>query len=275
MSKRLHNDYGFTLIEVLVAIAVSGFVIIGLGQLFSASIFSYSLQDQLTEMNQNAKFTLKELSDVLQQAGANCELINSDSLDKDTIIRITTTGATCTLSVKINPRGGIYQIPMQTVLNTTVKCSLMVLNGYSFLYADKLGKLPNSSTSNTRSVKIYSLDSVNISKNIVFFHGGSSIKDTFLSGDGVYSFMVNKYYLKGDSLCLNNDTNVIAENIDSLKVIFYKNDGSTITTDWKTMWSTKITVRARTSISDPKYNEYSDHRHRLLLTYSLRLKNKV
>jgi len=276
MEKNKSQYTGFTLVEVLVAIAISGLIIIGLTRLFSTAINSYSLQDQLTEMNQNARFTIKELSDVIQQAGANCALINTDTLNNDTIIKVSSTASRCTVTVKVNPRGGLYQIPIQTVLNTTTaRCSLSVNNGYSFRYADKLGKVPNSSSSSTRQVKIYTLDSVNTSTNKIFFHGGSSTTDTFYVSDGVYSFNINKYYLKGDSLCMGNDTNVIAENIDSLKITFLQNNGVTSTTQWNSMWSARITVRATTSLADMKYNEYSDHKHRLLLTYAFRLKNKV
>jgi prepilin-type N-terminal cleavage/methylation domain-containing protein len=270
------QNTGFTLIEVLVAIAISGLIIIGLTRMLSTALFTYSLQDQLTEMNQNARFTIKELGDVFLQAGANCALINTDSLDNDTIIKVSSTASRCTVTVKVNPRGGLYQIPVQAVLNTTTaRCSLSVNSSYSFRYADKLGKVPNSSSSSTRQVKNYTLDSVNTSTNKIFFHGGSSTKDTFYVSDGVYSFTINKYYLKGDSLCLGNDSTVIAENIDSLNVTFLKNNGVTPTTQWKDMWSARITVRATTSLADPKYNEYSDHKHRLLLTYAFRLKNKV
>jgi prepilin-type N-terminal cleavage/methylation domain-containing protein len=268
------QNTGFTLIEVLVAIAISGLIIIGLTRMLSTALFTYSLQDQLTEMNQNARFTIKELGDVILQAGANCALINNDSLDNDTIIKVSSSASKCTVTVKVNPRGGLYQIPVQTILNDA-RCSLSVSNGYSFRYADKIGKLPNSSTSNIRPVKIYTLDSVNVRSNRIYFHGGSSTKDTFYVNDGVYSFTINKYYLKGDSLCLGNDTNVIAENIDSLKVTFLQNNGVTTTTQWKNIWSARITVRATTSLADPKYNEYSDHKHRILLTYAFRLKNKV
>ncbi|HAJ80649.1 MAG TPA: hypothetical protein DCO75_12860 [Fibrobacteres bacterium] len=270
------QNTGFTLIEVLVAIAISGLIIIGLTRMLSTALFTYSLQDQLTEMNQNARFTIKELSDVILQAGANCALINNDSLDKDTIIKVSSPASKCTVTVKVNPRGvnprgGLYQIPVKTAAS---RCSLSVSNGYSFRYADKIGQLPNSSTSSTRPIKIYSLDSVNVRSNMIYFHGGST-NDTFYVNDGVYSFTINKYYLKGDSLCLGNDSTVIAENIDSLNVTFLQNNGVTTTTQWKDMWSARITVRATTSLADPKYNEYSDHKHRLLLTYAFRLKNKV
>ena len=85
MNTNRHNRAGgFTLLELLVGVGVSAILILGLTRLFSATLNSYSLQDQLTEMNQNAKFAMKEFSNVLMQAGADCILVDGDTLKKDT-----------------------------------------------------------------------------------------------------------------------------------------------------------------------------------------------
>src|SRR5512136_1126033 len=72
---------GFTLLEVMIALGVASLVLLGLMRFYSTMLKSYSLQDQLTEMNQNGKYVVKELSEILSQAGADCMAINSDSTD--------------------------------------------------------------------------------------------------------------------------------------------------------------------------------------------------
>jgi prepilin-type N-terminal cleavage/methylation domain-containing protein len=263
---------GFTLIEIIIGLGISAILVLGLTRLCSVMLNSYSLQEQLTEMNQNAKFTIKEVSDVLMQAGADCELVN-DSLEKDTLLKVA--GAPCdSFTIKVNPRGGFFTVTKQCTLNTSVaSCSLQVDNAYAFRFANKLGKIPEASTAPSRSVKTYTLNGVNLVNNKISITGGGS-GDIFYKNDGLYSFNFQRYYLNGTNLCLNNDTNVLAENIDTFKVTFMDSTGSS-TTSWQLMKSVALFVDATTSLQDMRYTKYSDHRRHLPLTYTFRLKNKI
>jgi prepilin-type N-terminal cleavage/methylation domain-containing protein len=263
---------GFTLIEVLIGIGISAILILGLTRLFSATLNSYSLQEQLTEMNQNAKFAMKEISDVLMQAGADCQLVNGDTLDKDTFFLVASTPPCTSFTIRVNPRGGFYTVT-NAFKKTVAKCSVQVDNSYAFRYADKLGKIPESNSSPSRSVVIYSLDGIDSAHNKICITGAN---DSFYVGDGLYSFCSQSYYLKGANLCLNSDTNVMAENIDSLKITFMDSAG-TSTTIWSKIMSAKLVVEATTSVPDNRYVNppWNDHRRRLNLTYQFRLKNKV
>jgi prepilin-type N-terminal cleavage/methylation domain-containing protein len=268
----IHN--GFSLLELLIAIVISSFIILGLSRLYSASLWSYSLQEQMSEMNQNAKFTIKELSDILQQAGADCAEVNSDTLDRDTITKFSND----TLIIKVNPRGGLFIFSVKTPFGAAATCSLAVPNANNFRYASLLGQVPCPTAPTSRKVRTYSLSGINSTSNKICISGGA-VTDTFFVGDAIYSFERQRYYRNGTNVCLNNDTNVIAENIDSLGFIFYNRSGtaiaSTSSTLWVDSWSVKITVRATTAVPDNRYNGYSDHRRRVLLTYTLRMKNKV
>jgi prepilin-type N-terminal cleavage/methylation domain-containing protein len=270
--KTTSNNRGFTLIEVLIGLGVSAILVLGLTRLLTATLNSYSLQDQLTEMNQNAKFAMKEISDVLMQAGADCQLVNSDTLDKDTLIKVTGTQPCTSFTIKINPRGGFYTVT-NAFKKTVAKCSVQVDNSWAFRFADKLGKIPESNSSPSRSVVVYSLDGIDSAHNKICITG---VNDSFYVGDGLYSFCSQRYYLKGANLCLNSDTNVMAENIDSLKITFMDSSG-TSTTSWNLMKSVMLVVEATTSVPDNRYVNppWNDHRRRLNLTYQFRLKNKV
>ena len=277
MKKPFLKNPGFTLIEVMIGLGVSAILVLGLTRLFSATLNSYSLQEQLTEMNQNAKFAIKEISDVLMQAGADCELV-TDTLEKDNIIQIDTTAPSpCdSFVIKVNPRGGLFIVPQPCTLNTSVaSCSLQVDKAKAFLFANKLGKIPESNSAPTHSIKTYSLLGVDTVKNKIIITGGIP-KDTFRVGDGLYSFNSQSYYLLGTNLCLNSDTNVMAENIDSLKITFMDSTGAT-TKKWGFMKSVKLIVEATTSLPDNRYSNppWNDHRRRLKLTYQFSLKNKV
>jgi prepilin-type N-terminal cleavage/methylation domain-containing protein len=271
---------GFTLIEVLIGIGISAILILGLTRLLSATLNSYSLQEQLTEMNQNAKFAMKELSDVLMQAGADCQLV-SDTLDLDTIISVVSAPPCSSFTIKVNPRGGFFTFTSKCTLNTSsASCSIQVDNALPFLPANKIGRIPEDSSANAvphRYVKTYTLKGIDTLNNKVIITGGAS-GDIFFAGDGIYSFNSQSYYLKGTNLCLNSDTNVLAENIDSLKITFMDSAGTTINSSsyiWSPVKSVKLFVDGITSLPDNRYNGYGDHHRHLPLTYQFRLKNKV
>jgi prepilin-type N-terminal cleavage/methylation domain-containing protein len=257
---------GFSLIEVIIALSISSLILIFLTRLFSVSLNSYNLQEQLADMNQNAKFTIKEMSDLLMQAGADLQIIDSDSLDKDTIIIPDGTSLSCTgFKIKINPRGGLFYIP-QTI--TPAVCSIQVENASAFRLATKLQKIPGPNSK--LPVKIYTLTRYDSLTNFVVFNPA----DTFTEGDAIASIIYSHYYKNGTNLCLDNDTNIVAENIDTLAITFLDVDGDP-TRSWNNMRSVKITVCARTSLPDRKYKGYPDHYRRIILHHEFRLRNKV
>ena len=260
---------GFTLIEIMIALAISGLLLVGLTKIYTTMVNSYSLQDQLTEMNQNAKFTIKEISDVLMQSGADCGAVNGDTLDKDTIIL---SAASNDFTIKVNPRGGVYTIPRDTIINTSTPCSLKVDNAYAFRLATKIGHVPAMKYPAVK-VKTYTLLGIDSANNKLCISGGIA-GDNFYQNDAVYSFTYHRYYLNGTDLCLDSSGNVLAENIDSLKVTFLDSAG-TATTKWTKMSFVNLIVESMTNIADNRYNGYADHRRRLKLTYQFRLKNKV
>lgn len=269
-----NRNQGFTLVEVMIALAVSGILLVGLTKLYTLMLKSYSLQEELTEMNQNAKFTIKEISDILTQAGADCAAMNSDTTDKDTIIKVTGDPPYSDFTLRINPRGGLFIITMKQPIGA--QCSVQVSNVANFRVAKKLGQLPYAVTVPTRTtVRIYNLDSIHTTNSNIFISGGAAT-DTFFVNDAIYSFDTCRYYLNGTNLCLNADTNVLAENIDSFKVTFFDvagNSSITSTPPWLTMRSASMVVVATTATPDCKYP--GDGKRRLKLSYKFRLKNKV
>jgi prepilin-type N-terminal cleavage/methylation domain-containing protein len=266
MAVKKIKPQGFTLVELLVAIAISSLALIMLTRLFSVSLHSYNAQEQLTDMNQNARYTVRELSDILMQAGADLQLVNLDTLDRDTIIVPDGGGAECSgFIIKINPRGGICQIPAPI---TTKVCSLEVKDARAFDHADSIQRVP--ALGSTMPLSYYALLRLNTTQNFIVF----SPADSFKRDDAVCSFVKRHYYLSGTNLCFDNDTNVIAENIDSLSILFLDRNGSP-TAEWAKMRSVKLLVRVKTGLPDRRYNEYADHCRRVTLTYEFRLRNKV
>jgi len=266
ISKKRKNTAGFTLVELVIAFGISALVLVILTRLLSMSLFSCSLQDQLAEMNQNARFTVRELGDILSQAGADLQIMTIASLDKDTIIVPEGNTAQCTgFTVKINPRGGIYEFPRSI---TSAICTLKVEDASKFRYADKVARIPGIRS--TLPVKIYELKEVNENANYIVFKPD----DSFFMGDALCAFIKTRYFLNGTDLCIDDTSNVIAENIDSLSIVFLDKDGNP-TAVWVNMRSAELLVRTKTAQPDNRYNGYADHCRRVTLTYNFRLRNKI
>jgi hypothetical protein len=259
---------GLSIVELLIGIAISGLALVLLSRLLSVSLNAYNLQEQIADMNQNARYTLNELSDVIMQAGSNLQVMDADSLDRDTIIVPDGGKSKCSgFTIKFNPRGGFYQFPQKAGSPTPI-CSIYVESARDFLYATKLQRIPNNGTS--RGLKFYKIVSLDTVSNFIVF----SPADSFMRGDAVCSFDKNRYYLNNTNLCLNTDDNVISENIDSLSIEFMDKDYKP-TAQWSKIMTTKIVVRARTALPDKNYKGYKDHFHRVKLQYEFRLRNKL
>jgi prepilin-type N-terminal cleavage/methylation domain-containing protein len=256
---------GFTLVELIVAMGVSALVLVFLTRLFSASLSGSTLQEQISDMNQNARYAIRELGDLLMQSGADLQITYLDTLDKDTVILPDGGKAACSgFTIKINPYGGILQVP-QT--NHAAICSLDVNDARKYRGASQLQRIPGIRSG--LPLKVYSLVRVDTVVNRIYF----SPADSFLAGDAVCPFMKKRFFLNGTNLCIDNTANIIAENIDSLAIVFLDKNNSPVSA-WRNMRSVSLLVRARTALPDKKYNGFPDHYRRLTLTYKCRMRNR-
>lgn len=266
MSAQKSIPRGFTLIELLVAIGISALALVTLTRLFSLSFTGYNLQEQLTGMNQNARYTIKVLSDVLMEAGADLQIVNYGTKDKDTIIIPDGNQPECSgFTIKINPRGGLFQIS-QTI--PSYICTIYVDDARRFRHAGMLARLPGLRS--PQPLRFYTLLHVDTIDHFIVFDPAT----TFQKDDAVCSFVKTRYFINGTDLCINSDSNVIAEDIDSLSILFLDREGDP-TAQWKDMRSVQMLVRAKTSKPDHRYKEYPDNCRRITLTYKFRLRNKV
>jgi hypothetical protein len=97
----------------------------------------------------------------------------------------------------------------------------------------------------------------------------------FNVNDEIFACEPQRYFLSGTNLCLNNAGLVLAENIDSLYIVFL-NKTNTETVDWGSMLTSRILVRARTALPDKRYSHpvFHDGYRRIELSIDFRLRNK-
>jgi len=78
-----HTQYkGFSVIELMVALTITAFLMIGMVQIFSSVRASYTLQEGLARLQENARFANSFMSRQLREAGyfpfAEHENVNVD-----------------------------------------------------------------------------------------------------------------------------------------------------------------------------------------------------
>lgn len=256
--KRKQGASGLTLLELLIAIAAGAIVILGVYRLLAMSLWSYNLQEQMTDMYQNATYTIKRMSEILQQTGGNLPafyypvIITANSISSD-------------ITVRVNPNGGKRRFP-----NDTTCAKIPVTpdsGGKAFLGADSL--LVDTSGWAT-SLKINSVVTGLPIDTIVL---GASTH--FPPNSVAFCATTHRYFLSGTNFCIDSASNVQAENIESLAIAFFDATHAP-TADWATMSSCSLYVCARTATPDPKYKcpVIGDGYHRLGLSMVLRFRNR-
>lgn len=125
------NKKGFTLIEILIAMAISCFVVIALYQTFSLQQKSYGIQENVAAMQQTLRVSLLMLTDDLRMAGFDSQLSGNFGItdiqarDIDNNADSTLAGnSSITFTVDWNEDGGIDE-------NETIQYSV-----YDFIDTD-------------------------------------------------------------------------------------------------------------------------------------------
>jgi prepilin-type N-terminal cleavage/methylation domain-containing protein len=256
---RARSTSGFTLVELLIAAAISGVVMVAVVRLYVTGMQSYNLQAQITEMNQNAQYTLQLLFEEIQQAGVDLPdtiwpVLSQDLNDanKDSI------------AIYVNPDSALYKFPAGV---TTQKIPLSDASG--FVGTTSILRLDSART----AVNTIAVTAVDTAPNPDTIRLAAST--VFKKNDIIYNYKVKHYFMNGHNFCRDTTTNILAENIDSLAFRFH-NKSKGVVGDWKSICSCRLYVRARTAQPDPHYKNptYNDGYRRVALTNEFRLRNK-
>ena len=252
---------GFTFLEVLVALAASGILLVILVKFYKDSYRTFNIQEQVAERNQNAYFTLGRLTEMLQQAGSGLPDTGFASITSLTGSAPDYTG----LTLITNPRGGVHFVSTR---------------------ADNATRIPVGDTTSFRSATSILVDfkdssAASVLSPISSFIAGiaANSMDTIVispavtidTGDMIYAWKSNVIAVSSRNLSIGGI--VIAENIDSLSFKFFQNDGVTASTAWNTMRSAKLTVSAGTAFYDLR--KIGDPYRKLVLRSSIGFRNKI
>ena len=259
---------GFTLIEMLIAAALSMILIVGILRLYLSTVNSYNTQDTITEMNQNAEYTCKRLSEEIMQAGTYLPDTGYTVIEMED-------GKNDSITIRSNPTAAYHHFVVDVSNEKTVDVS----NGYGFRGVTEIVK---QSTTGVLS-KLY----INAAYAISPFQEGVNTESTphqirftddvsFNVGDIIFASKEHAFFKNGSNFCYGTADYTLAENIDSISIVLY-DTLNTPTIIWEQMVYAKIYVRSQSAVPDNKYTHptKNDHYRRYSQDMDVLLRKKV
>jgi prepilin-type N-terminal cleavage/methylation domain-containing protein len=263
----LKREKGFTLVELLVAMAISGIVIAAVYTAFITQQKSYTIQDQVAEIQQNARVGLDMIAREVRMAGYGQPdwAMNADTdgdgedeqvTDPVTLVgdRITVVGcfgsAPATLSVAASV--GNTTLTLQNSgeasrFNTTTKNNIFI------------GGFENAKVTNI-SGKTLTIDTDPTTS------GNQGLARSYSVGTEVNLVKAVTYYIEENTLRRNENTGAggqpLAENIEDLQLTYANKVAN-------------ISILARSRESDPSYHDvtHGDNFRRRTLNSNVNVRN--
>lgn len=142
IGKAHENQKGFGLVEILVAMAIGFLLMAGIIQIFTGSRQTYRVQENLSHLQENGRFALIQLGNVLRMTGYKTDPTDTATFASGAVSGTETTDVPDQISVSF--QGGSDGTTIDC-LGNTVSASSVVVNQF---YIDNNGALSCLSTTN-------------------------------------------------------------------------------------------------------------------------------
>jgi type IV pilus assembly protein PilW len=269
------NRKGMTLIELLVALTISGILVAGVYRTFVSQQHTFTVQDQLVDMQQNVRLAINRMTRELRMAGFGGM------------------GATFFGQGKVH---GIYQNVVTpggggssvTVLGGYQTLTTLSANASSGSNSIQVNDASGFNTGTKKYISINGTESLQIHKitgNKIDFKPGDNLSEDHLAGEPLFLIMAITYsrgVFDGKSALLRNDNlgagdQPVAENIDSLQFRYVMNTGETLdvvpAARFDDIRMIQVNLVARTDQTDPELAKTGDGFRRRTLISNIQLRN--
>jgi prepilin-type N-terminal cleavage/methylation domain-containing protein len=261
---RLRACKGLTLIELLVAMAISAILIAAIYRTFIGQHRTYTVQEQVVDMQQNARVAINRMMREIRMAGfGNVSMVLPNFMAKD--------GPFDNIIKPYDNKNNVGQNDDQiTIIGAFEKVSVLAIDhaaGTNIIQLPNLSKDDFDPNSNKKYICIGGLEShivtkIDESKKEVSLNG--NLINSHKSGIPVFKIKAITYKLnlqKGMPVLEREDNTDggggqdIAENIENLQFRYILDDESESDSppDPSKIRMVKVTVTARTSMSDPEF----------------------
>ena len=269
------NRKGMTLIELLVALTISGILVGGVYRTFVSQQHTFTVQDQIVDMQQNVRLAINRMTRELRMAGFG------------------RTGAVFFSQGKVHgnydhvvtPGGGGSSV---TVVGGYQTLTTLAANAPSGSTSIQVNDASGFNTGTKQYISINGTESHQILKitgNQIDFKGGAILADSHLAGEPVFLVMAITYSIgvfDGKSALLRDDNlglgpQPVAENIDSLQFRYVMNTGETLdvvpAARFDDIRMIQVNLVARTDQTDPELAKTGDGFRRRRLISNIQLRN--
>jgi type IV pilus assembly protein PilW len=275
------NRKGITLIELLVALSVSGILVAGVYKTFISQQHTYTVQDQLVDMQQNVRLAINRMTRELRMAG-----FGGGGVDGWTSTDFFKHGAIYgSYTNVVNPGGGGTNVTIlegyEPLVRTTLSGNAVTNDKKIFLNdVSSFDAPPNPrkyiSINGTEAHHITAIDTAD--KKITF-PGWDKLVADHLAGEPVYLLGAVTYSIgmfDGKSCLLRDDhmgggAQPVADNIESLQFRYFDANGNE-TANPADIRMIQVTVVAISDQTDKDYKTGGGFR-RQPLTSNIQLRN--
>jgi prepilin-type N-terminal cleavage/methylation domain-containing protein len=266
------NRKGMTLIELLVALGVSGILVAGVYRTFVSQQHTFTVQDQVVDMQQNLRLAINRMTRELRMAG----------FGRMDAAFFGGGGMHGLYNNVVTPGGGGNSVTVvegyQTLIPTTL--SVNAMTGSNSIFVNDTSSFD---TAAKKYISINGWESHQISTiigNEIKFPGTDKLTNDHLQGGRVYLVMAITYSIgpfEGKSCLLRDDhlgagPQPVSENIENLQFAYFDANGNP-TANPPDIRMIQVNIVARSDKTDPELAKVGDGFRRRTLISNLQLRN--
>ncbi len=266
VASRLKGNKGLTLLELLVAMAISAVLMAAIYRTFIGQHKTYAVQEQVVDMQQNVRVAINRMMREIRMAGfGNVSTALPLSAKDGPFLYI------------ITPKDNVDYIKGQnddqiTIIGAFEQISTLAAVPTVGTNTIQLAGNPSEFNLNYRKyvciggLETHIINNVVPSTNTITFLDNDNVVNNFPVGTPVYKVKAITYRLRWDTgspsmpvLTREDNTDgggsqVVAENIENLQFRYILNDGSEsdLPADPLKIRMVRVTINARTRMSDPE-----------------------
>ncbi len=270
------NRKGMTLIELLVALVISGVLVAGVYRTFVSQQHTFAVQDQIVDMQQNVRLAINRMTRELRMAGFG-------RMDDAFFGKVVGKGGGKvhgSIENIVTPGGGGSSVTVVGGYQTLTTLSANAASGSNTIQVNDATGLD---LLKRQYISINGVESHQISKitgNLIEFKAGETLNEDHLAGEPVFLIMAITYsrgisegkwaLLRDDNLGLGPQP--VAENIESLQFVYLDANGN-VTANPADIRMIQVNLVARTDQTDPELAKTGDGFRRRILISNIQLRN--